>query len=363
MISLISVLIGTKGQFIKMIPILIELEKRGHTYNFINARQHAESLDKMIKLFKIKEANEVMWNYGKDITSIKEILSWLIINAAKFSIGKKRLIFRNKKKKNILLVHGDAPPVLLGLFLGKFHNMNIAHIEAGCRSDNLFSPFPEEIIRIIADRFSNLLFPLSEFSCANVLGKYKSKLVFPMERNTVYDTVRIALENPQKLIEKKYVLASIHRFETILSQRRMRFIVDLFTKNIRNEKIILPLHESTKNAMIKFNLYNELANNSNVIITPLMDYFTYISHIRNAKYLITDGGGPQEESYYLGTPSLLLREKTERIWKNNCLAGFDIERINHFLTDPEKYRSKPLRDNYSSSKLIVDILEKLGYTD
>ena len=104
-----------------MVPILIELEERGYDYNFINAKQHTKSLDKMIKLFNIKKTDTVMWNYGKDITTINEIFNWLIINSIKFSFGSMKKIFQKKKKKNILLVHGDAPPVLLGLFLGKFH--------------------------------------------------------------------------------------------------------------------------------------------------------------------------------------------------------------------------------------------------
>ena len=358
---MITVIIGTKGQFLKIVPILIELEKRGYDYNFINARQHANSLDKMIKLFNIKKPDAIMWNYSKDITTVREIFNWLIINSMKYSFGSKNKIFQKKKNKNILLVHGDAPPVLLGLFLGKFHNIDLAHIEAGCRTHNIRAPFPEEIIRIIADRFCNLLFPLSVFASVNVLDKYKSKMVFPMKRNTVYDAVNIALNKPQKLFAKSFVLTSIHRFETITSQKKMKFIVDLLTKNIKNEKIIFPVHESTKRALIKYNLYNDLENNSNILVTSLMDYFTYISHIKNAKYLITDGGGPQEESFYLGTPSLILRGNAERIWDNNCLAGFNINKINNFLNNPENYRTNPIRDDYSSSKLIVDILEKLGY--
>lgn len=344
-----------------MVPILIELEERGYDYNFINAKQHTKSLDKMIKLFNIKKPDDIMWNFNKDITTVKEIFKWLIINSTKYSFGSKKKIFKKKKNKNIILVHGDAPPVLLSLFLGKFHNIDLAHIEAGCRTHNILAPFPEEIIRIIADRLCNLLFPLSNFASVNVLNNSKSKMVFPMKRNTLYDAVNIALNKPQKSIAKSFVLASIHRFETITSQKKMKFIIDLLTKDIKNEKIIFPLHESTRSALIKYNLYNDLENNSNILVTSLMDYFTYISHIKNAKYLITDGSGPQEESHYLGVPCLLLRGNAERKWDNNCLAGFNMNKINKFLKNPENYRTNPIRDDYSSSKLIVDILEKLGY--
>lgn len=357
---MINILIGTKGQFIKMAPILLELEKRNIKYNFINAKQHGISLDKMIKSFKTNEPDNVMWNFGKDITNTKEIFRWLVINTLKYSFFFERKKFK-KGRKDILLIHGDAPPVLLGLITGFFNLMDICHIEAGCRSHNLFAPFPEEIIRILADKFSKILFTMSHFASRNVIGKYENKLIFNLKKNTTYDAVRIALEFPNDTLKKHFVLVSIHRFETIQSKEKLEFIIDLIMRISEEEEIIFPLHESTKSSLIRYNLYEKIKLNKKILITDLMDYFTFINHIKEAKYLITDGGGPQEESHYLGTPSLILREETERIWDNNCISGFDKNKIDSFLTNPKNYRSKFLINNYSPSKIIVDIIERLNY--
>jgi len=262
-----------------------------------------------------------------------------------------------------LLVHGDAPPVLLGLLLGKFHQINIGHVEAGCRSNNLLAPFPEELIRIIADRTSNVLFSLSEFASVNLRENYSKKYVFHTKRNTIYDAVNIAIEKQKEIIVDPFVLVSLHRFETLQSKQKMNIFIDLINKVSKTVRIIFPIHESTKKALEKFDLLKKITSNESIETMPLLDYFSFINYIKQAKFFITDGGGPQEESYYLGTPCLILRDTSERLWENNFLSGFNESKISEFLNDPEKYRSKPITDNYSPSKIIVDILEKLGYVE
>jgi UDP-N-acetylglucosamine 2-epimerase (non-hydrolysing) len=356
------VIIGTKGQYIKMAPILLELEKRNYDYLFINTKQHVESLNKMIKLFGTKQPDYEMWNFNRDITKIKEIVAWLGINSLKYTIGKGRKIFKSKGK-NILLVHGDAPPVLLGLLLGKFHRIDIGHVEAGCRSHNLLAPFPEEIIRLLADKFSNILFSLSKFASVNLKRKHNRKTIFHFKRNTLFDSIRIANQKTKEKIANPFVLVSLHRFETLQSKAKMEKIVALLKQISQKDKIIFPIHESTKKAFERYNLLHEIKKIESIEIMPLLGYFSFISHVKQAKYFITDGGGPQEESHYLGTPSMILRETAERVWANNYITGFDHEKIAYFLKNYEKYRTDYIDDDYSSSKIIVDILEKLEYVD
>lgn len=359
---MIIAILGTKGQFIKMAPIFLELEKRGHDYLFINAKQHVQSLEKMIDIFGTKKPDIEFWHYKEDITNVKQIIKWLFINTLQYSIGKKRKIFKFSGR-NLILIHGDAPPVLLGVILSKFHKIDLAHIEAGLRSRNILSPFPEELIRIYADRKSTILFPLSDFALRN-LKRRRKQIIFPIKRNTVYDSIKFTSKKSVESSKRNYVVYSIHRFETLISKSKLEFITELLLEISKTEKVIFPMHESTRRALIKNNLLKKFEDNESIEITPLFDYINFISLLKYSKYIVTDGGGPQEESHYLGVPCLVLRENTERkIWKNVYHVNFNFEKAISFTKNFKKYRLAEFDDKYSPSKEIVDILEKLGYTD
>ena len=141
----------------------------------------------------------------------------------------------------------------------------------------------------------------------------------------------------------------------------MKKVVKILIDIAREEKLIFPLHNTTLKALEKFDLLNEIANNPNIEIIELLSYFKFINLIKNAKYLITDGGGPQEESYYLGVPCLVLRETAERVWRNTCVVGLDETKIHSFLENIEKYRFPVINDKYSPSEKIVDLFERLNF--
>ena len=360
---MINVLVGTKGQLIKMAPIMKEMDRRGIEYNFINANQHTKILDEISKLFELKKPDFVLEGFEKDITNVREMLWWGSKNVWECGLSKKHKIFLKDKNTNILLVHGDAPPALLGLVLGKLNKLKIAHIEAGLRSRNIFQPFPEELIRIIVDKNSDYLFSDGVNNGYQNLLKEKVKgKIYDTSLNTIFDAVKIATSSMKSIPTPKeeYVLVSIHRFETISSKKRMKSIINILKEISKNRLVIFPLHESTREKLKSFGLLNLLEKNTNIQTMPLLDYFSFITFMKNSIYLITDGGGPQEESCYLGTPCLLLREYTERtIHPNTCLAGFDENKIRLFIKNYENYRIntflKEFKD-YSPSKKIVDIL-------
>ncbi len=114
----------------------------------------------------------------------------------------------------------------------------------------------------------------------------------------------------------------------------MTRIVDIIRTLAEEHKVRFPVHESTGRSLRKLNLYSVLARCPNVELMSLLDHVSFIHHIRACEALITDGGGPQEESFYLGSPCLLLREATERPEHNNVtLCGFEKRRVLHALSE------------------------------
>lgn len=338
-----------------MFPIMRELDKKKVPYTLIDAGQHPKIMEKLYKLFSIKKPDYYFYNIKKDITNIKEILKWSFVNLLQIRKHKKIL----NKKNGLCIVHGDAPPAFLGMLIGKLCKQRIVHVEAGKRTYKIKDPFPEELIRRIVDKHSYLNFASNEKAYKN-LQKEKSKgIIINTKFNTVFDVVKIALAQDISFPKHKYVLVSIHRFETIANKKRLKFIVDLLKKISKTNKLIITLHDSTKEALINKNLYEDLEKNTNITISPLQDYFTFIHLINNCEYLITDGGGPEEESAILGKPCLLLRKFTEEGDYNNvCVAGFNKTIIETFLKNPQKYKTNPLEITWSPSKIIVDNIIK-----
>lgn len=353
---MLHVIIGTKGQLIKTLPILKELEKRQIPYNLINAAQHAVILEKISQQFNLKKADYTLYHPKTDISNIFQITFWFFKNILKTVFHKKEIF---KGKKGYCLLHGDAPPALLGLIMCKIAGIKIIQVEAGERSHDIFNPFPEELIRRTMARFSDIMFTDFPVNYKNLIKEKVKGKIYPIGFNTILDTVRIALEKCKKTNKKEpYVLTSMHRFENIVSKQRLTFITDTVKKIAQDYKIIFILHEPTKRQLIKFNLLSKLKTNKNIILLPLQDYFSFINLINDSIFIITDGCGPQQEANILNKPCLLLRKTSERLFSNDFRAGFDLNKVDYFLKSYNQFQSN-VNLKESPSKKIVDVLEQL----
>lgn len=356
--SKFNIVIGTKGQLIKMAPVMLEMDKRDIDYSFVNVAQHGKILNEIIDLFNLKEPDFILKHREKDIAKIADGAIWSLNFLNKSLLSKKVL----GDKNDVIIVHGDAFPALLGTMIGKLKNRKLIHIEAGERTYNLFNPFPEEIIRILVDKFSDVLFASSNHSYENLLHYTNKKKVYNLKVNTIYDSIQIALKSNIDLdLPDDYILVSIHRFENIYSQERMKLLIKLLEEVSKKNKIVFPVHESTKQRLLKYNYWRILASNENMLLLPLQNYFNFIHLINQCDFLITDGGGPQEESYYLNKPCLLFREHTERDYYKNCyLSEFDMHKLEYFIKNYHEFMtSQKFEHIRSPSKQITEISCKM----
>lgn len=359
--------IGTKAQYVKTAPVLLELNKRNIEYILIDSGQHAQLSKKFRKSFGIKEPDIQLREGKQDIATFLSAFFWITSFFLKGLFLKNRVsreIFKNKK--GICVIHGDTPTTLLSIFLAKRVGLKVAHLESGLRSFNLLHPFPEEIIRIISMKFSDYLFS-SHYTYSENLSKIKCKgEVIQISENTNLDSTRYAIAKKRggyKGIKRPYALVSIHRFESIYSGKRLKFIVNLIINISKTISILFCVHPPTRIRLEKYGLYGLLNNKNNIILKPLINYEDFLQNQLHAEFIITDGGSIQEESFYFGIPCLLLRMKSERIdglGENVVLSGFDEERINSFLNNYSQLRRKNRLDskNHPSSE-IVDALLKL----
>jgi len=366
--SKIAIVIGTKAELIKCMPIMAELQKQKKDYWFIHTGQHP--LEKMCEEFNVKKPDFTLSEEPKISTKF-----WSKIN--RFSLFWFFLmIFKIKKKlKEIkpkyVIYHGDtmstaAAAIASSKILNSNKGWKNVHLEAGLRSGSLWEPFPEEISRHISDRFSDILLAVSDLSEKHLKDENRKGKIIKMG-NTIVDSTIITYEKAKRNYKKpykEYALINLHRHENLISKERMRNIVDIL-KEVKI-KAIWPLHDNTEYYLKKYELMEEIKKMKNIEITPLVNYFEFIFLLANCKYLIVDGGSIQEESLVFKKPCVLLRKKTERqeglSTGINFLVGVNIEAAKKIIKDIEanKIEVKNFENPYGEagfvSKKIVEIL-------
>ena len=159
----------------------------------------------------------------------------------------------------------------------------------------------------------------------------------------------------------KFAIVSLHRFETISKKEKLKQIVDELIKISRKIKLLFILHPPTRVALKNANLYELLEKESTCDLLPRLGFLEFNKILREAEFVITDGGSNQEECFYLGTPCLLLRSETERVEGLNAnvvLSNFNSVIIDNFVINYKSYRRKPFSEQVSPSNFIVDQLTK-----
>lgn len=356
---------GTQAELIKIAPVMTELKKRNIEYNFIWSGQHKENINKLLRNFDIKKPDCVLYN-GKDITKISQMFFWFIKLLFK-NFYYKKIAFKNKK--GIVLVHGDTITTVIGTIWSRLNFMKVGHLEAGLTSNNLFRPMPEEIDRRIVSKFSNYYFCPNKWAIKNLENKFKRKgEKINTFQNTSYDSIKYFLKSENKRInhipKKKYALCSLHRFENVYRENIFIELVKHLEEISKHTTILFILHKNTNELLKKFKLKRKLEKNKNIELRPRYSYFDFINLVKNCEFFISDGGSNQEESSYLGIPTIILRSESERIeglGRNVLISNYNIHIIKKFLTNYKKYKYSILKVKKQPSKIIVDYLLSRGF--
>lgn len=355
---MITCLIGTRAQLIKMAPILRELEARKCPYRLVLTGQHNETMDELLEQFAVS-AKPVRLREGVDITGIGQMAIW-------FARALRAIVSRRAELvglgQNVFVVHGDTFSTLLGAVAGRFFGAHVAHVESGLRSFNIFHPFPEELTRLAVFRLANVAFCPNAWAVKN-LRKYRLEKI-NCGQNTLLDAVRFAIAQPphehSTCEHERYGVVSIHRFENIFNRKQFCKILDLLEIMSLNQPLIFVLHPATRKKLEQFNLMERITRNRRFMPRMRMGYIPFLQLLTKSSFVVTDGGSNQEELSYLGTPTLLMRratERTEGLDSNVVVSNFDERRVRKFLSDlPRAPRMDLSVEQLAPSKCVVDYL-------
>ena len=318
--SKIYVVIGTRAQLIKMAPLMALMEKKGLEYEFIYTAQHRETITKILQDFHVKEPDRTI-SSKSEANTLTKFLGWGSTMLLKVINPKK--VF---PEKGIVITHGDTVTTAWTAIVAKLAGCKVAYVEAGLRTHRLFNPFPEELMRVITSRFSDVFFCQNEMAIKN-LKKFKGQKI-NTGLNTGYDAVVQAINSEVKvdIPKEKYAVVSIHRFQTIFTQRLEKIVIPLLEQVAKTGyKLIFVLHPSTREVLKRndMKLYKRLDTNNNIILKERYPFFEFIKLLNESEFVITDGGSNQEELSYLGKPTLLFKEfigRTEGLNENAVIS-------------------------------------------
>jgi len=357
---MITCVIGTRAQLVKMAPVIKELEVQKVDFQILLTGQHKETMDTLFRDFSIN-TTPIQLENPNEVSSVLKMFFWFPRALIKLYLRRKKLFKCNENKNSWILVHGDTLSTLIGSFVGKFTSCQVAHVESGLRSNSFFSPFPEEITRVLTFHLSDVGFCPGQWAVEN-LKKYKIKAI-DTKANTIIDSVNVALKNKNnnaKVPAKKYVVVSIHRFENIYKKKRFKIILDIVHQISDDYLMLFVLHPATKKRLIKYDLMEKLISNDNIKLRNRMGYIPFVKLLSGAAFVVTDGGSNQEELAYLNIPSLLMRDATERpegIGKTAVLNGFKQSVVDEFLNNVKMHKVDIESEmRHSPSKLIVEYL-------
>jgi len=325
----ISIVFGTRPEVIKLAPLIKELKSyKKINCNVCTTGQHKQMLEQTLRIFDITP--DVNLNVMKKNQSLSILTSNILTKIEKYI---------KKEKPQLIIVHGDTTTALSATLAAFYQQIPVAHVEAGLRTHNLYSPWPEEANRIIIDKLCSIHFVPTEENKNNLLKENIDPHSIFITGNTVVDAILWAkkeIKNKNKLTlpnlypdiyscSQEIILITGHRRENFGSgfEKICRAISRLATK-YTNILFVYPVHLNPNVSTI---VHRMLGNYKNIRLISPLQYLDFVYLMNKSKIILTDSGGIQEEAPTLQKPVLLMRENTERPESNILKVGTSSEKI------------------------------------
>lgn len=364
---------GTRPEAIKMCPLVLEMGKYPDYIEPIVAvtAQHREMLDQVLELFNIKP------DYDLNIMASGQTLYDITTRAL---TGLKEVI--EEAKPDMVLVHGDTTTTFAGALAAFYAQVPVGHVEAGLRTGNKYSPYPEEMNRKLTGSIADMHFAPTSTSKANLLKENVNPETILVTGNTVIDALQTTVKADYGFADAEFnkIFARGNRLILMTTHRRenlgepMRNVYKALRKVLETHadvEAIFPVH---KNPKVREIVQEELGGLDRVHLIEPMDYEPFANLMGKVDIVLTDSGGIQEEAPALGKPVLVLRDTTERpeavdagTVKLIGTAYEDVLRETNLLLDDSAHYKKmaeaanPYGDGKACERIIRAILQKNGF--
>ncbi len=358
---------GTRPEAIKMAPLVLELEKNSDRIESIVTvtAQHREMLDQVLQTFKIEP------DFDLNIMKSRQTLIDVATRGLEGLDG-----IMKEAQPDIVLVHGDTATTFIGSLAAFYNQIAIGHVEAGLRTWDKYSPYPEEMNRQMTGVLADLHFSPTEKSAQNLINEGKDASRIFVTGNTAIDalqtTVREEYTHPilEKIGGDKMILLTAHRRENLGNPMRNMFrAINRLLEKYDDIQIVYPLH---MNPAVREVADELLGNNERVHLIEPLEVLDFHNFAARAHIILTDSGGIQEEAPSLAKPVIVLRDTTERPEGIEAgtlkLAGTDEDTIyqltDELLSDQRAYdamahASNPYGDGHASERIVKALIQYL----
>ena len=365
----IMTIFGTRPEAIKMAPVVLELFNHSKIKTFVTVTaQHREMLDQVLRLFKIQP------DFDLNIMTQGQTLFDVTNRALSGLHG----VFE-RVNPDIVFVHGDTTTTFVGALAAFYNQIAVAHVEAGLRTGNKYSPFPEEMNRKLTGVLTDLHFAPTETAKNNLLNEGVAQDKIFVTGNTVIDALYQTVDADYKFSDellnkidyehKRIILVTTHRRENLGEPLRQVYrALKKLIEDFADVEIIFPVH---KNPRVREVVNSELGNIERVHLIEPLDYQPFVNLMNKSTLILTDSGGVQEEAPALGKPVLVLRDTTERpeavIAETVKLVGTAMEKVYSaakiLLTDSAEYKKmatakNPYGDGRAAKRIVQTLLWK-----
>lgn len=357
---------GTRPEAIKMAPLVLELQKQSQRFEAITtvSAQHREMLDQVLDIFHIKPDYDLNIMHARQ--TLTDITSNVLINLDKIL---------KEAKPDIVLVHGDTTTTFAASVAAFYNQIPIGHVEAGLRTWEKYSPYPEEMNRQMTDAMTDLYFAPTNQSKANLLKEnHKEDNIF-ITGNTAIDALKqtVDKEYHHDILDKvspdnKLILLTMHRRENQGEPMRRVFkVIREVVESREDVEVIYPVHLSPA---VQETAKEILGNTERIHLISPLDVVDFHNLAARSYFIMTDSGGVQEEAPSLGKPVLVLRDTTERPEGVEAgtlkLVGTESEKVKKEMeelldNDAEYRRMAQAKNPYGDGKASERILDAIAY--
>lgn len=366
----IMTIYGTRPEAIKVVPVIAALQRDERFISVpVSTGQHREMLDQVNGMFGVTPAYDL--GLMKKDQGLNEIVSRALV-------GLDGII--EEEKPDVIISQGDTSTAMAAAIAGFHRGVQIVHLEAGLRTGNIQSPFPEEANRRIIGQIASLHLAPTTASRENLLRENFDASQIVVTGNTVIDSLLKAASwdttfadpalEEAAASDREFVLVTTHRRENLHAMTEIGAAVQELAEAYPEKTFVLPLHLNPK---VRLAVLPKVENLGNVIITDPLPYDQFTKLMDRSKLVLTDSGGVQEEAPSLGKPVLVMRENTERPEAVAAgtvkLVGTDRHRIvtevRRLLDDPVAYEEmanavNPYGDGQGAARAVGAIAQLLG---
>lgn len=361
---------GTRPEGIKMAPLIDALKQEDKIKCVVvNTAQHREMLDQVLKLFEILPDYDL--NLMQAGRSVEELIGAMLTELSDIIAV---------EKPDLVLVHGDTMTTFIGAYAAFLKQVPIGHIEAGLRTYNKYSPFPEEMNRQMVSQMASYHFAPTERNKEHLLKENINENTIYVVGNTVIDALLEIASKPKLLNSElhsifsnslKTILLTTHRRENLGELQNIYEAVNQLVEDHPDVQVIFPVH---KNPQVREKVLSSYRNTERFHLVEPLDYETFVHVMKHCYLVITDSGGIQEEAPSLGKPVLVARDTTERAEGVEAgtlkLVGTSAQIIydecSKLIREPSEYQKmKEIRNPFGegdTSKEIIEII-KLNFHD